>query len=105
MFEQKHSCKKFDFLSHTVARSGSGLVMHLPMEQWVSIYRIAENFQRRKCLRIGDFYREKFHRLLTFATSEDTTPQNFTEKAFTNSHKTMKFTNIFSFESFPLYGK
>ena len=35
---------------------------------------------------------------------KDTMPSNFAEKAFVNSHKTSKFTKIFSHESFPLYG-
>ena len=34
---------------------------------------------------------------------KDTTPQNFAEKAFANSHKTPKFAKVFSLESFPLY--
>ena len=31
-------------------------------------------------------------------------PPNFVEKNFTNSHKTLKFTKVFSLKSFPLYG-
>ena len=31
-------------------------------------------------------------------------PQNFAEKTFANTHKTAKFTKLFSLESFPLYG-
>ena len=34
---------------------------------------------------------------------KDTMPSNFIEKIFTNSHKTSKFTKLFSFEGFPLY--
>ena len=30
-------------------------------------------------------------------------PPNFVEKTFANSHKTTKFTKVFSLESFPLY--
>ena len=44
---------------------------------------------------------ENFCRLLAFAVPKDTTPPNFTEKTFTNSHKTAK---VFSLKSFPLYG-
>ena len=29
---------------------------------------------------------------------------NFTEKTFENSHKTVKFAEVFSLKSFPLYG-
>ena len=48
-----------------------------------------------------DFCGENFHRLLTFAVPKDTPPQNFAEKMFTNSHKTVKFAKVFSLESFP----
>ena len=34
----------------------------------------------------------------------DAMPPNFTEKTFTNSHKTVKFAKVFSLKSFPLYG-
>ena len=37
------------------------------------------------------------------AVLEETTPQNFGEKTFANSHKTAKFAKDFSLESFPLY--
>ena len=47
-----------------------------------------------------DFRGENFRGLLTFAT-----PPNFTEKTFTNSHKTTKSSKVFSLESFPLYGR
>ena len=60
------------------------------------------NFRGRigeKC----DFRRENFHGLLAHAMPKDTTPPNFAEKTFTNSHKTAKFAKVFSFESFPLY--
>ena len=36
---------------------------------------------------------------------KDATPPNFTEKTFTNSHKTVKFAKVFSLESFTLYGR
>ena len=35
---------------------------------------------------------------------KDTTPPNFMEKSFMNSHKTLKFAKVFSLKSFPLYG-
>ena len=35
---------------------------------------------------------------------KDATPLNFTEKTSANSHKTSKFAQVFSLESFPLYG-
>ena len=50
------------------------------------------------------FEGENFHGLLTFAVTKDVTPQNFTEKTFTNNHKTVKFTKVFSLERFTLYG-
>jgi len=62
-------------------------------------YRIAGNFRER--LRIHQFLQRNFYRLLAFPTPNDATPPNFTEKTFTNSHKTVK---IFSLKSFPLYG-
>ena len=66
-------------------------------------YRIAENFWRRKLLRIGekyDLHGENFRGLLPFAMPKDGTPPNFAEK----SHKTAKFVKVFSLKSFPLYG-
>ena len=41
-----------------------------------------------------DFHGENFRKLLTFPTPKDATPPNFTEKTFTNSHKTAKFTKV-----------
>ena len=55
---------------------------------------------------IGEKYNfriENFHGLLAFAMPKDTMTQNFAEKTFANSHKTMKFTKVFSLEIFPLY--
>ena len=50
---------------------------------------------REKTFQIGkkkyDFRGENFHGLFAFATPKDTTPQNFVEKTFMNSHKTEKF--------------
>ena len=74
-------------------------------EKW-EIYRIAGNFQGRKLSRIGEKYNfrgENFHRVLTCAALKDTTPPNFAEKTFVNSHKTAKFAKVFSLESFLLY--
>ena len=73
----------------------------------VSWYCIAGNFQGRKLLQIGkkcDFRKENFRRLLAFATPKDATSPNFVESTFANSHKTVKFAEVFCFESFPLYG-
>ena len=72
-----------------------------------SVYRIAENFRGRKLSRIGekcDFRGENFHGLLAFAAPKDATPPNFAEKTFADSHKSAKFTKVFSLKSFPLYG-
>ena len=51
-----------------------------------------------------DFYEENFCGLLAFTAPMDATPPNFTDKTFTNTHKTAKFMKVFSLESFPLYG-
>ena len=62
---------------------------------------------REKTSQIGekyDFCGENFCGLIARAVLKDTTPPNFTEKTFTNSHKTLKFVKVFSLESFPLYG-
>jgi len=70
-------------------------------------YRIAGNFRGRKLSRIGekyDFHGENFSQIARFATRKDAIPPNFAEKTFANSHKTVKFTKVFSLESFPLYG-
>ena len=68
-----------------------------------SKYRIAGSFfWGRKLSWIGEednFHREKFHGLLVFAMPKDATPPSFTEKTFTNSHKTAKFAKVFSFGS------
>ena len=53
-------------------------------------YCVGENFRGRKLLRIGEKYNfcgENFRGLLAFAAPKDTTPQNFAEKTFANSHK------------------
>ena len=68
-------------------------------------YRIAENFRGRKLSWIGEKY--DFQRLLAFAAPKYITSPpslNFTEKTFANSHKTAKFTKVFSLKSSPLYG-
>ena len=61
------------------------------------MYRIAGNFWRRKLSWIGekyDFRRENFR---------GRHAPNFAEKTFAYSHKTVKFAQVFSLESFPLY--
>ena len=57
-------------------------------------YHIAENFRGRKLSQIGekyDFHWENLRRLLAFTMPKDTTPPNFVEKTFANSHKPRKF--------------
>ena len=57
-------------------------------------------------MRIGekyDFAEKNFRGLLAFAVLTDATPPNFTETTFADSHKTAKFTKVFSLESFLLY--
>jgi len=51
-----------------------------------------------------DFRGENFHGLLAFSMPKNTTPQYFADKTFANSHKTAKFTKVFTFKNFPLYG-
>ena len=68
------------------------------------VYCIAGNSRGRKLLQIGgkyDFHKENFCSLVL---PKDTTPPNFVEKTFTNSHKTLKFAKVFSLETFSLYG-
>ena len=63
------------------------------------------NFQGRKLSQIGEkynFHRENFCGLLTHAVPKDTTPPNFMEKTFVNSHK-MQNVQKFSPSSFQLY--
>ena len=63
------------------------------------------------------FMGEKFHELVenkifaeksfvdcSLVLLKDATPPNFAMKTFANSHKTSKFTKVFSLESIPLYG-
>ena len=50
------------------------------------------------------FSQKKLSRIAAFAAQKDAMPPNFAEKTFANSHKTAKFTKLFSLESFPLYG-
>ena len=59
--------------------------------------RIAENFQERKLLQIGEKYTflwRKFHGSLSCVTPKDATSPNFAEKTFMNSHKTTKFAEV-----------
>ena len=67
-------------------------------------YLQCELLYSRKLSQIGekyDFHEENFHRLLTFAMPKDAMPPNLMEKTFASSHKTPKFTKVFSLESFP----
>ena len=76
-----------------------------------SCYCRAGNSRGRKLSRIGkkyDFRGENFRGLLPFAVPWMHCPQILRRKLFTNSHKTKshktaKFTKVFSLESFPLY--
>ena len=77
---------------------------HLIMS-YMYVYCIPENLHGRKPSRIGG---KKIIAAITFADCslvppKDITPPHFMEKAFANSHKTLKFTKVFSLESFPLY--
>ena len=51
-----------------------------------------------------EFSQRKLSRIAHFCHAKDATPQNFTEKTLANSYKTVKFTKVFSLESFLLYG-
>ena len=51
----------------------------------------------------SDFHGENFRGLLAFDAPKDTTPLNFTEKTFANSHKTVNFAKFFSLKVFPVY--
>ena len=68
------------------------------------LYRMAGNFRGRKIGEKYDFHWENFHWLLTFAAPKAAILPNFTQKTFANTHKTAKFTKVFSLESFLLYG-
>ena len=59
-----------------------------------------ENFCKlaEKC----DFHGETFADC-SLVLQTDTKPPNLMEKTIANSHKTLKFTKVFSLESFPLY--
>ena len=73
----------------------------------VTWYHIAGNFHGRKLFWIGGKYYlfgETFTNCL-LVPLKDATPLNFTEKTSANSHKTSKFAQVFSLESFPLYGR
>ena len=90
----------------------------LPTGQ-IWVYGIAENFRRRKLLRIGgntilaekafanwwkyDFGGESFCGLFAGDLRDAMSP-NFAEKTFTNSHKTLKFSQVSSLKSFLLCG-
>ena len=52
-----------------------------------------------------DWGKIRFLRIARFCSAKGVTPPNFSEKTFTNSHKTTKFTKVFSLESFPLYSR
>ena len=67
-------------------------------------YCIAGNFRGRKLSQIDNFCEENFCGLARLCSTKGRHSPNFAEKTFTNSHKTAKFTKIFSLESFPLYG-
>ena len=57
------------------------------------------NLQKKKY----NFCGGNFCRLITHAVLKDSMPPNSAEKTFADSHKTAKFTKVFSLEIFPLY--
>jgi len=63
------------------------------------MHKLQENtvFQRRKHSRIGKNFVD-----WSLVLPKDATPSNFVEKTFVNSNKTLKFTKVFSLESFLL---
>ena len=72
---------------------------------WLYMYHIARNFCGRKLSQIGDYkiFTEKTFADCSLVPPKDVTPQNFAEITFTNSHKTLKFVQVFFLKSFPLY--
>ena len=72
----------------------------------LALYRIVGNFRGRKLSRIGEntIFAEKTFADCSLLQCQRTPHPNFAEKTFTFSHETAKFVNVFSLESFPLYG-
>ena len=69
--------------------------------------RISGNFWGRKLSQIGEkirFSLRKLSWIAHFCRAKECHAQNFAEKTFAYSHKTTKFTKVFSLESFLLYG-
>ena len=75
-----------------------------PPRDQITWYRIAVNFHGRKLLWIAGKYMKKTFINCLLIPLKDATPLNFAEKTSTNSHKTSKFAQVFSLQSFPLYG-
>ena len=61
-----------------------------------------ENFPELVKIR---FSWRKLQRIVRFCHAKGHHIPNFAEKTFAYSHKTAKFTKVFSLESFPLYGR
>ena len=66
-------------------------------------YRIAGNFWGRKLVKIR-FSRRKLSQIAQFCSTKGRHATNFAGKTFAYSHKTAKFTKVFSLESLPLHG-
>ena len=72
----------------------------------LALYRIVGNFRGRKLSRIGEntIFAEKTFADCSLLQRQKMPRPNFAEKTFAYSHKTAKFTKVFSLTSFPLYG-
>ena len=72
-----------------------------------SKYPIAGNLRGRKLLRIDekdDFRGKKLSWIACLCCAKEHHIPIFAEKTFANNHKAVKFANVFSLESFQLYG-
>ena len=71
-------------------------------------YRIVGNLRGRKKTFANWwkiwFMERKLSQVAWFCCAKECLAPNFAEKTFANSHKAMKFTKVFSFKGFPLYG-
>ena len=63
-----------------------------------------ETFEGKTKLVKNTIFAEKTFADCSLAVPKNTTPPNFVEKTFSNSHKIAKFTKVLSLKSFPLYG-
>ena len=70
---------------------------HVPYSgklSWEKVSRIGENKS----------FTKKTFAACSLGATKNAMPPNFVEKTFTDSHKTSKFTKIFSLKSIPLWG-